>query len=147
MADKEHPEAYEDLLQAKPKYKDREVDSPVLTAEIKALIDKELELNAVKLATGLKKQRKRATDIHDALLRQGYEVSYRTVVVRYIRNKNRPNIGICPRLLHQAEVRSWRTYGVQLGRGKDLYQRFSHSVQHGRCGIVQQWPMGQVVYH
>ena len=55
MADKEHPEAYEDLLQAKPKYKDREVDSPVLTAEIRALIDKELEQNAVKLATGLQK--------------------------------------------------------------------------------------------
>lgn len=86
VADTEHPEAYEDLLQAKPKYKDRVVDSPVLTAEIKALIDKELEQNAVKLATGLKKQRKRATDIHDALIRQGHEVSYRTVV-RYIRNK------------------------------------------------------------
>lgn len=86
VADKGHPEAYEDLLQAKPKYKDREVDSPVLTAEIKALIDKELEQNAVKLATGLKKQQKRATNIHDALLRQGYEVSYRTVV-RYIHNK------------------------------------------------------------
>lgn len=47
VADKEHPEAYEDLLQAKPKYKDRVVDSPVLTAEIKALIDKELEQNAI----------------------------------------------------------------------------------------------------
>lgn len=86
MADKGHPEAYEDLLQAKPRYKDREVDSPVLAAEIKALIDKELEQNAVKLAACLKKQQKRATDIHDALLRQGYEASYRTVV-RYIHNK------------------------------------------------------------
>ena len=51
MADKEHPEADEDLLQAKPKYKGCEVDSLVLTAEIKALIDKELEQNTVKLVT------------------------------------------------------------------------------------------------
>lgn len=85
-ADAQNPEALAELLQSVPKYKDREVDSPVLTDKIKALIDQELANNAVKVATGLKKQQKRATDIHADLCRAGYAVSYRTVV-RYIHVK------------------------------------------------------------
>lgn len=85
-ADKEHPEALEDLLQSTPKYKDREVDGPVLTDDIKMLIDADLNANAVKVATGLRKQQKKATDIHADLCRAGHRVSYRTVV-RYIQSK------------------------------------------------------------
>ena len=38
-ANTDNPEALAELLQSEPKYKDRVVDSPVLTDEIKALID------------------------------------------------------------------------------------------------------------
>jgi len=86
IADNEHLEALEDLLQTKPKYKDREVDSPVLTDDIKAIIDEDLKANAIKVATGMKKQQKKATDIHADLCRAGYKVSYRTVV-RYVQGK------------------------------------------------------------
>lgn len=86
VADKEHPEALEELLQSTPKYKGRKVDNPVLTDEIKRIIDADLNANAVKAATGLKKQQKKATDIHVDLCRAGYSVSYRTVV-RYIKAK------------------------------------------------------------
>ena len=86
VADKEHPEALEDLLQSKPKYKDREVAGPILTDDIKAIIDADLNANAVKVATGLKKQQKKATDIHADLNRAGYKVSYRTVA-RYVKSK------------------------------------------------------------
>ena len=85
-ANTDNPEALAELLQSEPKYKDRVVDSPVLTDEIKELIDKALSDNAVKVATGLKKQQKKATDIHADLCRSGYSVSYRTVV-RYIKSK------------------------------------------------------------
>ena len=84
--DKDNPEAYAELLRTEPKYKDREVDCPVLTDEIKSLIDQELINNATKVAMGMKKQQKRATDIHADLCRAGYNVSYRTVV-RYIKGK------------------------------------------------------------
>ena len=84
--DKDNPEAYAELLRTEPKYKDREVDCPVLTDEIKSLIDQELINNATKVAMGMKKQQKRATDIHADLCRAGYSVSYRTVV-RYIKGK------------------------------------------------------------
>jgi len=86
LNDPNNPEAYAELLQSKPRYKDRVAASPVLTDDIKRLIDKALEENAVKVATGLKKQQKKATDIHAGLLRDGYDVSYRTVV-RYIRSR------------------------------------------------------------
>ena len=86
VADKEHPEALSELLQTVPRYKDRVVDCPVLTDEIKALIDQELRNNAMKVATGMKKQQKKATDIHADLRRSGYTISYRTVV-RYIRKR------------------------------------------------------------
>lgn len=85
-ANTDNPEALAELLQSEPKYKDRVVDSPVLTDEIKALIDKAISDNAVKVATGLKKQQKKATDIHADLCRAGYAISYRTVV-RYIKDK------------------------------------------------------------
>lgn len=85
--DEANPEAYAELLQTKPKYKDREVDNPVLTDEIKARIDQELANNAMKVATGLRKQQKKATDIHADLCRAGYAISYRTVV-RYIKDKH-----------------------------------------------------------
>ena len=87
-ADTDNPEALAELLQSVPKYKDREVDSPVLTDEIKAFIDKALDDNAVKAATGLKKQQQKATDIHTGLLKAGYNISYRTVV-RYISGKKK----------------------------------------------------------
>lgn len=86
VADKKHPEALEDLLQSPPKYKDREVDSPILTDEIRGHIDTDLATNAVKVATGLRKQQKKATDIHADLCRAGYSISYRTVA-RYIKSK------------------------------------------------------------
>lgn len=85
-ANTDNPEALAELLRSIPKYKDREVDSPVLTDEIKAFIDKELENNAIKVASGMRKQQKKATDIHTALLKAGYDVSYRSVA-RYIREK------------------------------------------------------------
>ena len=85
-ADTGNPEALEELLQSTPKYKDREIDAPVLTDEIKRLIDADLSANAVKAATGLRKQQKKGTDIHADLCRAGYSVSYRSVV-RYIKSK------------------------------------------------------------
>lgn len=85
-ADQKNPEALAEMLQSKPKYKDREAVSPVLTDEVRRLIDKDLADNDFKVATGLKKQRKRATDIHSGLLKAGYDISYRTVV-RYVSDK------------------------------------------------------------
>ena len=89
-ANQDNPEALAELLQSVPKYKDREVASPVLTDEVKSIIDQELANNAVKVATGLKKQQKKATDIHDALYKAGYSVAYRTVA-RYIKAKKSDN--------------------------------------------------------
>lgn len=57
-----------------------------LTDEIKALIDQDLANNAVKVATGLRKQQKKATDIHACLRKAGYDISYRTVA-RYVTDK------------------------------------------------------------
>ncbi len=81
-----NPEALVEMLQSKPKYKEREAASPALTEEVRGLIDKDLADNDFKVATGLKKQRKRATDIHSGLLKAGHDISYRTVV-RYISDK------------------------------------------------------------
>lgn len=86
VADKEHPEAIEELLRSKPQYKERNADCPVLTDKIKQIIDKDLHDNAVKVATGLKKQQKKATYIHNDLVKAGFDISYRTVV-RYIQSK------------------------------------------------------------
>ncbi len=85
-ADTDNPEALAEMLQSKPKYKDRDGNSPVLTDEVKALIDRDLADNDFKSATGLRKQRKRATDIHSGLRKAGHDISYRTVV-RYISDK------------------------------------------------------------
>ena len=60
--DKDNPEAYAELLRTEPKYKDREVDCPVLTDEIKSLIDQELINNATKVAMGMKKQQRKYTE-------------------------------------------------------------------------------------
>ena len=89
-ANQGNPEALAELLQSVPKYKERDAVSPVLTDEIKAIIDKELEHNAVKVATGLKKQQKKATDIHEALCKDGYCVAYRTVA-RYVKAQKSGN--------------------------------------------------------
>ena len=77
--DKDNPEAYAELLRTEPKYKDREVDCPVLTDEIKSLIDQEVINNATK----------------QCLVQDGGQV-YQRQEVQQVR--------ICPGLLHQAEV-------------------------------------------
>ena len=56
-----------------------------LTQEIKDKIGFCLKKNAVKIATGLRKQRMLKKDIHQFLLSQGYTISYATVC-SYIKN-------------------------------------------------------------
>lgn len=86
LADTKHPEAMEELFRSKPRYKGREAVCNVLTDEVKQLIDKDLQDNAIKAATGLRKQMKKATYIHSDIVKQGYRVSYRSVA-RYIQLK------------------------------------------------------------
>lgn len=50
-----------------------------LTEEISALIRQQLEENEQKRRSGLRKQIKRKTDIHEYLLSQGYRIGYTTV--------------------------------------------------------------------
>lgn len=88
----DNPKALDELIQSVPRYKGRNALSPVLTQEIKKIIDDELAANVTKAATGRRKQQKKATDIFVTLCDKGYNVSYRTVA-RYISMKKGPKPG------------------------------------------------------
>ena len=78
-------EALSDLLTIQPRYEQFQTPSSPLTQEIKDKIGFCLKKNAVKIATGLRKQRMLKKDIHQFLLSQGYTISYATVC-SYIKN-------------------------------------------------------------
>lgn len=80
-------EALSDLLTIQPKYDSSKRKPRKLTLEIKQEIDACLYKNAVKLATGLQKQRMLKKDIHIHLLSKSYSVSYATVC-NYIRSQD-----------------------------------------------------------
>ena len=72
-------EALSDLLTIQPRYDSSRRRPRRLTQEIKDKIGFCLKKNAVKIATGLRKQRMLKKDIHQFLLSQGYTISYATV--------------------------------------------------------------------
>lgn len=78
-------EALSDLLTIQPRYDSSRRRPRRLTQEIKDKIGFCLKKNAVKIATGLRKQRMLKKDIHQFLLSQGYTISYATVC-SYIKN-------------------------------------------------------------
>ena len=78
-------EALSDLLTVQPKYDSSKRRPRRLTQEIKDEIGFCLKKNAVKVATGLRKQRMLKKDIHQFLLSKGYTISYATVC-SYIKN-------------------------------------------------------------
>ena len=78
-------EALSDLLTIQPGYDSSRRRPRRLTQEIKDKIGFCLKKNAVKIATGLRKQRMLKKDIHQFLLSQGYTISYATVC-SYIKN-------------------------------------------------------------
>ena len=78
-------EALSDLLTIQPRYDSSRCRPRRLTQEIKDKIGFCLKKNAVKIATGLRKQRMLKKDIHQFLLSQGYTISYATVC-SYIKN-------------------------------------------------------------
>lgn len=80
-----NPKALEEFIRNGPKYKQRESIASSLTPEVKAIIDKDLEDNRTKIATGQRKQQKKGTDIHQDLVQAGYDISYRTAQ-RYIQS-------------------------------------------------------------
>lgn len=80
-----NPKALEEFIRNGPRYKQRESIASSLTPEVKAIIDKDLEDNRTKIATGQRKQQKKGTDIHQDLVQAGYDISYRTVQ-RYIQS-------------------------------------------------------------
>ena len=57
-----------------------------LTTDVQEIIDELLSKNKVKLEDGLRKQMMKKKDIHEELLRQGFDVGYSTVC-NYIRFK------------------------------------------------------------
>lgn len=69
-------EALSDLLTIQPRYDSSRRRPRRLTQEIKDKIGFCLKKNAVKIATGLRKQRMLKKDIHQFLLSQGYTISY-----------------------------------------------------------------------
>ncbi|ALK83943.1 Transposase [Phocaeicola vulgatus] len=81
----DNPEALSDLLTIQPRYDSSRRRPRRLTQEIKDKIGFCLKKNAVKIATGLRKQRMLKKDIHQFLLSQGYTISYATVC-SYIKN-------------------------------------------------------------
>ena len=68
-------EALSDLLTVQPKYDSSKRRPRRLTQEIKDEIGFCLKKNAVKVATGLRKQRMLKKDIHQFLLSKGYTIS------------------------------------------------------------------------
>ncbi|MCS2506325.1 hypothetical protein NXW48_11960 [Phocaeicola vulgatus] len=74
-----------DLLTIQPRYDSSGRRPRRLTQEIKDKIGFCLKKNAVKIATGLCKQRMLKKDIYQFLLSQGYTISYATVC-SYIKN-------------------------------------------------------------
>ena len=78
-------EALSDLLTVQPKYDISKRCPRCLTQEIKDEIGFCLKKNAIKIATGLRKQRMLKKDIHQFLLSRGYTISYATVF-SYIKN-------------------------------------------------------------
>ena len=74
-----------DLLTVQPKYDSSKRRPRRLTQEIKDEIGFCLKKNAVKVVTGLRKQRMLKKDIHQFLLSKGYTISYATVC-SYIKN-------------------------------------------------------------
>lgn len=78
-------EALSDLLTVQPKYDISKRCPRCLTQEIKDEIGFCLKKNAIKIATGLRKQRILKKDIHQFLLSRGYTISYATVC-SYIKN-------------------------------------------------------------
>ena len=75
-------EALSDLLTIQPKYDSSKRRPRRLTQEIKDEIGFCLKKNAIKIATGLRKQRMLKKDIHLFLLSQGYTISYGYKAVR-----------------------------------------------------------------
>ena len=78
-------EALSDLLTVQPKYDISKRCPRCLTQEIKDEIGFCLKKNAIKIATGLRKQRMLKKDIHQFLLSRGYTISY-AAVFSYIKN-------------------------------------------------------------
>ena len=71
--------ALESVLTTPPKYAGGPRERRVMTAQIRALIDEQLEDNARKRATGLRKQCVRMIDIWEMLSGRGFSVSYPAV--------------------------------------------------------------------
>ncbi|GAA0177165.1 IS21 family transposase [Clostridium sediminicola] len=67
-----------DIVEA-PKYTSSGRKKRVLTDEIKDRIEYFLDENKEKIAKGMRKQQKRKIDIYDALISEGYSISYSTV--------------------------------------------------------------------
>ena len=67
------------MLTVQPKYDISKRCPRCLTQEIKDEIGFCLKKNAIKIATGLRKQRMLKKDIHQFLLSRGYTISYATV--------------------------------------------------------------------
>ena len=69
----------EDLMASKPTYKKRKSPKRKLSAEMTAIIDNALQVNAERRALGQRKQQKKGRDIFRDLRSKGYDISYKTV--------------------------------------------------------------------
>lgn len=84
----ENASQVEDFLRAKPKYKTPVKPKRVLTKQVVDIIEAAMHENAVKRATGMRKQCKMGKDIYQELIDKGYDVSYRSIT-RYIFEKTK----------------------------------------------------------
>ena len=133
-------EALSDLLTIQPRYDSSRRRPRRLTQEIKDKIGFCLKKNAVKIATGLRKQRMLKKDIHQFLLSQGYTISYATVC-SYIKNiesyKEKKKSEAFIRLFY--EPASKRYFHATMSRVIEASYYFNRELATNGCISVNEW--------